>query len=217
MASIQEALSQAKVNATTAVVAAQTTTNTVAQRAPAQRFTLDDLSGGSLDVDEFIKVKEYGLLIGNDPSLFDEIIVDITLDEVQVNETIKYGKNPVIYLKTLDGVTCLQGGAWETALQKAAAAEPGARPYKSADIPMTLAKDLVFKGKTVAEAGTRLGHSTSTTNRANLQSFLADVARQGYSGQQVRVRLTAEARKSKGNTWGVIKFDLLGLTAEQED
>lgn len=217
MASIHEALNKAKVNATTAVATVQTSDNAVAMRPAAQRFTLDDLTGGSLDVDEFIKVKEFGLQIGSDASLFEEIIVDININEVQVNETIKYGKNPTIYLKTLDGVNCLQGGTWEVALQKASAAEPGVRPYRSADIPMTLVEDLVYKGKTVAEAGTRLGHSTSTTNRANLQSFLAEVNRQGYSQEQVRVRLSAEVRKSKGNSWGVMKFELLGLSSEMDN
>ena len=181
-------------------------------------MTLQDFSQGSMSVDEFIKVKEHGLLIGTNHELISRLRVAIDMTEIQVCDAIKFG-NPPTYYKTYDGITCTAGGSWDQAKAKAVSIDPNARPYKSADIPCTLledAKDISGK-KTVAEAGIRLGHSLSTTNKANFQEFLKEVGAQNLLSGVVEVALTAEAKSNKaGNRWGVLAFELIGEKAPDQ-
>lgn len=182
-----------------------------------QSMSLDDFSVGAFNVDEFLKVSQFGLRIGNDKQLFDTLEVMIDLSEVQVCEAIKFG-NPPTYYKTYDGVNAASGGLWQDRVREAQASDPNARPYKSADIPMTLLTEAKDKSKkTVAEAGTRVGHSLSTTNRGPFQTFIKSCQDQGLMGQTVKVKLGFEERTNKnGNEWGVMTFELLGTPEESE-
>lgn len=219
-AAIADAIAQAQQAAATAVPSVPNSAANVpavitpggVPATPGKRMTLDDFTTGTLNVDAFLKVKEHGLQIGDSTALIESVLVEIDLSEVQVCEVVKFG-NPATYLKTFDGVICHEGGTWEAAKMRAQQVDPKARPYKSADIPMTLlepAKSL--KGEEVQPAGTRLGHSLSTTNRANFATFLKDVTDAGYNPEQdtVQVKITAEPRTNKaGNRWGVLAFELL--------
>lgn len=203
-----------------------TVTATGAAPAPAmmpagQKMSLEDFSTGALNVDDFLKVKEHGLTVGkHSDKLVAEAIVDIDLSEVQVCEAIKFGQNPPTYFKTYDGVTCVQGGTWQQAVMKAQQVDPNARPYKSADIPMTVVEDIVAIDKTVvAEKGTTLGHSLSTTNRGEFQDLLSQVGKAGISMHDtVRVKLKAKPRtNAKGHRWGIITFELLGVGGDETE
>ena len=65
----------------------------------------------------------------------------------------------------------------------------------------------------VVKEGDLIGHSLSTTNWANWESFYADCTRRGLVGQPVRAKLTALRRAKPGYTWGVIGFELIGPAA----
>lgn len=62
-------------------------------------FSLTDFSLGSMNVDAYLKVKEYGLVVGNAGVLLPEVTMTIDMKEVQVHQAIKFG-NPAQYLKT---------------------------------------------------------------------------------------------------------------------
>jgi hypothetical protein len=175
-------------------------------------MTLADLNTGGLTVDHFLKVNQFGLTFDKDETLHQEILVDIDLSRVVVCETIKFGKNPVNYLKTYDGVVCASGGSWAAAVQRAQAIEPGARPYKSVEIPMTNVSEIKLKDK-VIPAGAKIGHSTSTTNKAHFQSLLDDVAKAGLTlTSTVRVKIGRESKEKNGNKWGLVTFKLEGAS-----
>jgi hypothetical protein len=183
-----------------------------------RRKTLEDLENSStMNVDTFLKVNQFGLSVKDSEGLIDDIEVIIDMDRgVAVNECIKYGGNNAIYVKTFDGVTANTGKPWAAELAKIAQIEPKARPYPSADLTLTLAKDAIGKVKgqkepqVILPAGKTLGHSTSTTNLGNLTSLIKDVKDAGLEGKKVRVEISSEERNKNNTTWGVLKFKLLG-------
>lgn len=225
MDAIDKAIAAAEAEAATAV--ATPSTEVATRPVPAgptvvQRGTpmsLTDFSIGGIVADDFLKVKDNHLRIGNKEDMITEpLIVDIDMTTVQVTEVIKFG-NPAQYLKTVDGITCVNGGTWAQAVEKAQKSDPNARPYKSADLTMVLVEDAVaVNGKVIAEKGTKLGHSLSTTNRGEFQAFLADLQKSNLLYETVRVKVGYKKRtNSKGNVWGVLTFELLGKTPDEDE
>lgn len=226
---VQAAIEAAKAAAAASASAAQvpatvapgtTAVATAAPVAPGKPLTMNDLAQGSINVDKWIKVKEFGLLVGDNASLLEELVVSMDMTEgvgFVPKKSIKAG-NPAQYFSTIDGVTCTSGGSWEAAVQKAMAIDARAREYRAVDLPFVLEEDAKdAKGNVVCEAGTRLGHTTATTNWANWEQFYRECANQDLLGKVVDVKLGFQPRKNKaGNVWGVITFTLLGEHAEAE-
>ena len=172
---------------------------------PAPRLTMNDMVGG-LAVSSWLGVNEHGFSVGAEKKLHvGEIEVVIDLAMIQPMFVIKYG-NPVTYYKTYDRVLEASGGSWAAAVERAQRNDPKAREYRSAEIPMLAQHDIAG----VVKAGDLLGHSLSTTNWANWESFYADCTRKGLVGQCVRAKLSALRRAKPGYTWGVISFELVG-------
>lgn len=217
--SIDDAIAQAKAQAEATAATApqgavQTYTptqqqGTVTAYAAPTPVTVDDITTGAMAVDGWLKVKEFGLLTGDSTTIFKEIKVAIDMTQVLPTETIKVG-NPANYFHTTDRIMCREGGTWAEALAKANKIDPQARPYISADLPMTVLEDVVVDGVTVVEKDTVLGHSTSTTNRQNLAAFMKAVKEKGWENEVVNVKITAQRRTNpKGHTWGVLQFELI--------
>ena len=175
--------------------------------------SLMDLTQGAMSVDEYLKVKEFGLLIGSKPNLIESMRVAIDTTEMQGFTGVRYsvGGN-VQYLKTYDNINCASGGTWAAAVQKAQMADPTCRPYTGADFAATLLEDAKdAKGAVVAEAGVRVGHSTSITNKAAMGDFIKKINEAGLMGSVVEAKLGYKPMTNKnGNTWGIITFELLG-------
>lgn len=219
------AAAQAKAAETSTAVAVQPQTSTAvgAPAMPAQKLSMDNMMSGMV-VDKWIKVKDTGLLVGDNRELLSEIIVEMDMTEGQgfiPKMGIKAG-NPAQYFYTTDNATCQTGGSWEAACNKARNIDQKASPYRCVDLPFKLINDLVVKDKagkdvTLAEAGTMLGYTTSTTNWGNWQAFYKEVANAGLLGQKVEVKLGYQYRSNKnGNEWGVMTFALIGAVEESE-
>ena len=181
----------------------------VAPVMPGKPLGYDELAAGSITVDQWIGVKEFGLLFGQDKSLVTEPVqVEIDLKAVAYQRSIKFG-NPATYLKTYDGVTCATGGSWVSAVERAQRADPKARDYPSADIPMKLLHNVTSGKKVVGEEGQIVGNSLSTTNWSNWKSFMDACKARGLDGQAVKATLGYQKRTNNaGNVWGVITFTL---------
>lgn len=182
---------------------------------PGQMLSMNALMSAGLSVDAWLKVKEYGLVVGSAAALVPEILVTIDMTEGRgfiPKMSIKAG-NPAQYFSTTDGVSCDKGGSWADAVAKATVLDNKARPYRAVDLPMTLVNDVSDpKGNVLAKAGSTLGHTTATTNWKNWEAFYKAVAVAGLIGQTVQVKLTAERLTNKNNNaWGVIQFELLGV------
>lgn len=195
---------------------------TTAPVAPGKALSMDALLTGAINVDAWFKPKEFGLLIGDNPHLIDAVkcIIDMT-DGVGfvAKRGIKAG-NPAQYFYTTDGATCTTGGSWEAAQAKARALDPRASEYRCVDLPFTLLEEVKDKkNAVVAEAGKRIGYTTSTTNWKAWEQFYRECSQQGLLGKRVEVILGAERRVNKaGNVWGTMTFQLVGeLVAEEAE
>lgn len=182
-------------------------------------FTMEDLTSASMTADVYLKVKYQQTFIGQDVVNAPEVYVAIDLSKVILKLSIK-GGNPVVYASTVNGRTATNGGSWLEAVADIQKMDPKAKPYPSADIPMSVAAPVKdFAGKTVAEVGTILGHSLSTTNWKNWKNFYDSLpVKEGI----VFAKVTREDVNKNKQLWAVLKFEYvspeiatsLGLRAE---
>ena len=187
-----------------------TVSNTPVAIRPGVAMTMDELMIGQMAVDQWIGVKEFGFIFGKDKTLYShDIVVEIDMDAVLPNLTVKYG-NPAVYVKTYDHAVSNKGTSWADAVASAQRVDPKVRPYPSADIPMTLLHPVVDGGKekkVLAEEGTVLGYSLSTTNFPFWSKFYKSLMVLGIQKSVVKVALSYEKKtNSNNNVWGVITF-----------
>jgi hypothetical protein len=191
-------------------------------------LSMESMSQGSMSVDNWFKVKEDGLKIGDMAGLLEsvEAVIDMTAGRGFI---LKYGVkngNPAQYAYTVDLANANGGGTWAAAQARIQALNPStpAAPYRCVDLPFRLTQDVTKvtgAGKAavttvIAKAGDMIGYTTSTTNWKNWETFYKDVDKAGLMGQEVRVKLTAQARTNKaGNNWGVLAIELLGAFEEE--
>jgi hypothetical protein len=180
---------------------------------------LDDMMGGGVSVDHWLKVTPFGLTIGDKTKPLDEIEVFIDMSEIAYSFQIKYQQNgKAVYHRTYDRVLDAQGGAWVETMRRAQQIDPKAYEYRSAEIPATLASAVESKekGKNAAEAGERVGLTLSTTGWKQFQTFVKELARKEIDPKTAIVKLTLgyETKQKAGvNDWGVPTF----LKAEEVD
>jgi len=191
--------------ATQAQAVATPTTNAVAvmpQRGPA--LTMDDMTGG-ITVDSWLKVKEFGFLIGKESKLYSKPIeVSIDMSACQPSFAVKFG-NPAKYFKTYDRVMEASGGTWADAVARAQRAQPDVREYRSVDIPMTVLSET----DGLLEVGSTLGYSTPTTGWAEWEKFYRSCATRALTTSTVTAVLNFVAKKNtKNNVWGIVTFTL---------
>lgn len=205
----------------TSLPATQTTGTAVgAVTSPGQAFSMETVGAGQMSVDQWLKVKEHGLLIGDGKTLHDSIKVTLDMTDRQgfmVKQGIK-GGNPAQYAYTFDGAVANDGKPWDQAISRIRQLDAKASPYPCVDLPFVVDEEVKDKaGAVEIEAGKRLGYTTSTTNWANWKLFYDEVKGKGLLGQKVAVELGVQARTNKnGNAWGVVTFKLLGLAATDE-
>ena len=173
--------------------------------------TMGMSTGISRVVEDWSKVNEYGITFGADRTLFTSVKVKINMTEGEgffVKHSIKFG-NPAQYFSSYDGTTCDRGGLWNEAVIKAQRADPKAQPVPAADIIFVLAEDVKLKDKTLP-AGTKIGHTTSTSNWQDWAEFYREVAKSGALGTEIDATISMEALtgKKNGYTWGILKFKL---------
>lgn len=158
----------------------------------------------------YLKVNEFGLLIGKTDKKFKESFkARLLLQEdrgFQLKWTLRYG-NPAQYLSTYDGLVCDKGGSWADAQAKVRAIDPKAEPYISADILVELAEDVEVTGSKI-DSGTKLAINLSKTNFSEWQDFFTAASEAGVMGQEVDVTIGFRDVHWNGNDWGVITFTL---------
>lgn len=159
----------------------------------------------------FLKVNEFGILVGKNDKMFKhEIKAKILLVEDRgfaLKWTLRYG-NPAQYLSTYDGQVCDKGGSWNDAIRKVMSIDPrAAEPYISADIVVTVTETFDVTGGKI-EAGTKLAINLSKTNFSEWQEFFAAANEAGVVGQEVDVIIGDRSISHNGNNWGVVTFTL---------
>lgn len=175
---------------------------------PGAPLSFDDLAVGSLDVNGWLKVTEFGLLIGEDKTPFEEISVIIPMDEVAYCRAIRYG-DPAKYDRSYDGVTNVRGGSWMDTILRAQKIDPKASEFRSADIPFIIYEELKNKkGEVLAKPEDRLGHSLSVTGWKSFQTFVKGCQRAGMDikSGMIKCTLTYEVKKNAKGEWGILAF-----------
>ena len=181
---IDQLIEDAK-DSTPAVTGSQTDTTSTAAQTPAATSSapprsLEAFSEMGMSVDHFLKADTRGISVGEDPKLFKEIEVEIRLDEVCPNTTLRYevAGAGVQYVKTYDGVTTDRGESWAAAQQKANRVGEKVSSYDSFDVPGELTGELKGDNETF-EAGETVGFSLSPTSGGQFKKFLKRVKRSG--------------------------------------
>lgn len=217
MAAAQAAAAAAAAQAPSTALAAPVQGAVAAAPAAAPvALSMETMAQGSMSVDNWFKVKEDGLKIGDMAGLLDSVdaVINMTAGSGFV---LKYGVkngNPAQYAYTVDLANAHGGGTWPQAVQRIQALDPSkpVAPYRCVDLPFRLIEAVTTKaGVTVAKAGDMIGYTTSTTNWKNWEDFYKECAKAGLLDKDVQVKLTAQARTNKaGNNWGVLKIELVG-------
>jgi len=219
-ASAAAAASQTANNTTQVpAVTGQTSTEVGMPAMAGAALSMETIGSGGMSVDKWLKVKEMGLMIGEDKTLFDEIkgMLDMT-DGVgfMVKYSIKAG-NPAKYESSYDGQVTTSGRPWAQVCKEFFAMDGKATPYRAVDLPFTVLETLKNKkGEVLIEENQRLGYSTSTTNWGLWEAFYREVSRAGLLGQKVEVVIGFQARAKNNNNWGVVSIKLVGAYVEGE-
>lgn len=194
-------------------VAVVNTSTAVAMPTSGRKLTMEELATGTMAVDDFLKVSQFGLLVGKDAKKpVDTFRAKLLMVEgvgYVPNMTIKFGQNPVNYVKTYDLAKTANGKSWPAELERISRIDSNARPYPAADIALTLLADAG-----AMKAGQSVGHTTATTSFKHFKKLCEDVAQAGLSGKEVEVEVGFEARSKNNNNWGELKFKLIGLYEE---
>lgn len=191
-------------------------------------LSMESLMLGSMSVDGWLKPKEYGLVIGDNPALFAtaKVYLDLTDGAGFISKMAIKGGNPAQYAYTTDLTSAMGGGSWESAQARIRALDPKASPYRAVDLPFTVAEDIVAvpagapagtPGTVLAKAGQKLGYTTSTTNWANWEAFYRECQQAGLIGKKVELTVGSQRRTNKNNNvWGVMTFQLVGEVVAEE-
>jgi hypothetical protein len=210
---LQDILASARANAASLVPApVATNANLPAVAQPQGKLLSFDDLGGSFSADVFLKVTDAGIKLGNNGKEYHKKL-HVTMDTSAVQATMAIKASvqggQAKYWRTHDGVVTIDGTPWVEALSEAQRTQPGARPYKSADIPMRLIEPV--EGVDTHKV---LGVSLSTTNFAGFDAFRKELVAKGVWGQEVIVELGFERRSKQGvRDWGVFTFKFVDLAS----
>ena len=225
MAGIQDAIKQAQgaaaaiaeqEHASTAVIEASV--NHAGQVQTFQKPSMGSVAAATSVIPKmtpFLKVNEFGILLGkkdkNFKTSFKAKVLLLEDKGFQLKWTLRFG-NPAQYYSTYDGVSCDKGGSWHDALGKARMIAPGAEPYVSVDVPLTLAEAIEVTGEggklEKIPAGTVIAFNASKTNFDEWAEFWRSAEAAGVVGQEVEIICGHRDIHHNGNDWGVVTFTL---------
>jgi hypothetical protein len=166
--------------------------------------------------DLFIKVDEYGMEVG-EVKLISEIEGVLNLADLKFPDVCRYttaGQHT--YLRTYDGVREVRTGkAWSVALDEAKRIDPKADTYPAVEYSIAVTKEIVngMGKKAEVAIGQRVGNTTSRTGFDPVMKAIKEAAKLYGPEAVVNVKLLHEPRKKGSNSWGVIRFEVVGPVA----
>ena len=125
---------------------------------------------------------------------------------------VRFGKNPPNYCRSYDGVTTFGSPKpWELTVRDGQHLDADCRgQYSAVKIPMILTEAVELKrDRKTVEGGTRIGYTTSITGYRPFQKFWNECEKKGLTDAVVKVKLAYETRKSNGNEWGVVVYEIV--------
>lgn len=175
-------------------------------------LSLHDMLLGSIEVDHWLKYTEYGIAIGDRTRPLETISVYLNMDEIAYCYQVKYQLNGAAkYHRSYDRLTDARGGAWSATLDQVKQIDPAAFEYRSAELPLILAEDVLGKdGKTIAvRAGETLGLALPTTGWKSFQRFVRGLNRRHIDARTASLRFELGFKvlqKTGVKDWSVPEF-----------
>lgn len=202
----------AAVNASANLPSTQTGGTAVGAPVSGGPLGLDDLLAGGVAVDHWLKLSAFGLVVGDKTKPMDTIEAYIDLSQIAYCYAVKYTlNNQATYHRSYDRVKDSRGENWADVLVKAKQIDEKSYEYRSAEIPLVAAADIIGKdGKTVAvKAGETLGLTLPTTGWRPFEAFIKSLvkAKIDPKGAIVKLTLGHEVKSKPGvNDWAVPSF-----------
>lgn len=203
---VQQAIAQAQAAAQN-IVPATANTNAPAPAMQGHTPSVADFANIAA-VDTWLKIKEDGVKIGDDPQLHEKLVFEIDFSEINAFWSAS-GGNPVRYEKSSDRVLSESGKPWSEAIRDLSQyAGRNVRDFLSATLPLRVINDI--KGKTgVTEAGTVVGYTLAYTGAQEFAKLQKHMLKNGWSVTEGLYEITIGAIQGKNtgnNTYGKIQF-----------
>lgn len=213
----------AAVSQGTGAVATNTTSAPVTPGRPVSLSEVLNQTG--MQVKAYLKVDKAGFFIGQDTvTIVEEIPVEFRLSDVTAFYGIRYG-NPAKYLRSYDRITeARTKRPWADMIAEAQRQDTRVRgDYPAVDVPFTLLADIKSKkgDAILAEAGDRLGWTSSVTNFKEFANFARPYEQLQQSGALspdavLRGKLVHDQRKDASNLWGALTLVDFEIVSEGE-
>lgn len=206
---------------TAVAVATPTTAVVVAAQDPSVAFTakesygFDDFQQTGMAVDGILKLKNGTPFVLNKEVVKMPFKATLLFDETRVKQSIKVDVNgETQYFSTYGGgVDSRDGTSFADKVAYCQRINPKAWVYPSAELIFILEEDLKdTSGKVIAPKGTKIGHSTSATNKKNVESFYNACKMKGIDtkADKVLIQVGYETKQNERNqVWTVLTFDLV--------
>jgi hypothetical protein len=153
----------------------------------------------------------------NDDDYLAEIEGILDISENKYPLGIKYNAGGVTrYAHSYDGVVTKQSNdSWQQTVARARAMDAKCTGhYPCIEFVIELEKDLKLeKSGKVFEAGTRIGHTTSTTGTKPVENAVSKIAKE-YGNVPVRVKVKHKKVDCNGYKWGICEIEVLGPAAD---
>ena len=177
---------------------------------PGKRRSLADaVSTAGTSCDFYLQASDKsGMTIDKDDSEYlASLNVEINFSELSFPYCLKWNAaGQTQYARSYDGVVDARtGGPWANTIQQARLVDQKCSgQYDAVEFVGTLLEEVKLKSGKVFPAGTRVGHTTSTTGTKHVMSWIVAVTKELGETPVVKVTLNHKRIEKGTNKWGVI-------------
>ncbi len=175
----------------------------------------DTLQSSSMVVDATLKLKSGVVKIG-DSAVRTPIVAKVLFSESKVKQTItvENSKKEIEYYHTYDGrVESRTGRLFQDCVNHCTSINPKAYAFTAFDIVMEITEDVLDEdGRVAVKAGTRIGHSTSSTTATKFKQFLNQCKQAGVdvNNGEAGVKIKTELRTNNNRQdFRVFVFEMI--------
>lgn len=168
-----------------------------------------------INVDFMMKNKSGSFMVNKKEILKAPFRAKFLFGESKLKHSIKLTQNgQTQYFSTYGGGICQSNGQpWQQVVAQVQALDSKAYEYESADVCLELVDPIKdVEGNVIADAGTRIGYTTSSTNKAELTKFKNACMEKGLNlaNAEVNVKIGFKLMSNKSNqNWSIVTFDII--------
>lgn len=179
-----------------------------------QSYSMDEFERAGMAVDAMLKLKNGSPFVQDKELIKVPFKAKVLFEETLVKKSIKVMNNGrAEYYSTYGKGVCPDGSSFADKVKYCLAIDPKAFIYPSLDLVFIAEEDLKASDGSIAVAkGTKLGYTTSATNKKNVSDFYTACKAKSIdtSKDEVLIQIGFESKKNtKGNVWTVLTFNLI--------